>query len=77
MFTSGLAEANSGVIDIQGTDGDTMTSLLQYIYSSNIQITTDNVQSLVQVNCKGIASTILYHSSIIHPDAYFFQTLNL
>ena len=49
MFTSGLEEATSGVIEIKGTDSETMSALLEYIYSADIQITTDNVESLVQV----------------------------
>ena len=49
MFSSGLEEASSKVIEIKGTDAETLSTLIQYIYSAEIQITTENVQNLVQV----------------------------
>ena len=49
MFTSGLEESSSDVIEIKSTNAATLRIIIDYIYSSEIDITTENVQNLVQV----------------------------
>ena len=48
MFNSGLEEASNDVIELRSTDGGTLQSIIDYIYSAEIEINTDNVQDLVQ-----------------------------
>ena len=49
MFTSGLEESSSSVVYIKSTDGATLQSIIDYLYSAEISITTENVQNLVSV----------------------------
>ena len=49
MFKSGLKESQSDMIEIQSTDATTLKLIIDYIYTAKIDITTDNVQNLVQV----------------------------
>lgn len=48
MFTSGLEECTSGRVEIKGVDPDTMRSIVDYVYTAEITITTDNAQRLLQ-----------------------------
>ena len=48
MFTSGLDECTADEVTIQGIDGATLLTIVDYIYSSDIAISTANVQSLIQ-----------------------------
>lgn len=44
MFTAEMAEAHQREIYIQGVNPRALLTLVDYIYSSNIHITEDNVQ---------------------------------
>ncbi|KAK2142576.1 hypothetical protein LSH36_938g00001 [Paralvinella palmiformis] len=48
MFTSGLEESCADVVEIGGVDGTTLATIVDYIYSSDVDITPDNVQDLIQ-----------------------------
>lgn len=48
MFNSGLAEALTGRVRLQGVKNDTLEILLTYMYTWQADITTESVQSLVQ-----------------------------
>lgn len=47
MFTS-FTESKAEKITIQGVDGQALQILVDYVYSSEIQVTEDNVQVLFQ-----------------------------
>ena len=53
MFTSGLSECRSKSVLLKDMDGSTLKLLLQFMYTSKIEITTENVQNIV------IASSLL------------------
>ena len=48
-FSSGMDESTADVIDIHGTDSETMETIIKYVYSAKIELATTNVQNLVQV----------------------------
>lgn len=48
MFTSGLDESTSGKVEIKGTDAQILRSIIDYIYTAEITITTENAQRLLQ-----------------------------
>lgn len=48
MFTS-FTESKAEKITIQGVDGQALQLLVDYVYSSEIQVTEDNVQVLQNV----------------------------
>ena len=50
MFTCNLAEANSPKVPINGVEGNIVKQLLDYVYSSEITISKENVQSLLSAS---------------------------
>lgn len=48
MFNSGLKENSSTEVEIQDIDAGVALSLMKYIYTGIIDITTSNVESLVR-----------------------------
>jgi len=44
MFTCELAESNSNRITLQEVDGNALVQLIDFVYTSEIQVTEDNVQ---------------------------------
>jgi len=45
-----MLETEKDVVEIRDIDATTMTSLLDFMYTSTIEITVNNVQNLLQVN---------------------------
>ncbi len=43
-----MDEATSDLIEIKGTDSETMETIIKYMYSAKIELNTTNVQNLVQ-----------------------------
>ena len=48
MFTNGMLETDQDVVLIRDIDADVMNSLLDFMYTGQVEITTHNVQSLMQ-----------------------------
>lgn len=48
MFTNGMLETDQDVVEIRGIDAKTMENLLDFMYTSTIEITVNNVQSILQ-----------------------------
>ncbi len=43
-----MEESTSEIVEIKGTDSETLAAIIHYIYTAEIQITTANVQNLIQ-----------------------------
>ena len=54
MFTNGMLETDQDVVLIRDIDADVMNSLLDFMYTGQVEITTHNVQSLMQGKIIGI-----------------------
>lgn len=48
MFDSGLDESTSGKVELKGADPQILRSIIDYIYTAEITITTENAQRLLQ-----------------------------
>ena len=48
MFTNGMLETEKEQVEIQGLDPCSMEQLIQFMYTSMIEITVDNVQGILQ-----------------------------
>ncbi|KAL5014948.1 hypothetical protein ScPMuIL_009218 [Solemya velum] len=48
MFTNGMLESDQDVVEIHGIEPSTMNQLLDFMYTSTIEITVENVQSVLQ-----------------------------
>ena len=48
MFTNGMLETDQDVVEIREIDAATMQNLLDFMYTSTIEITVNNVQSILQ-----------------------------
>ncbi len=48
MFTNGMLETEKNLVEIRGIESVTMELLLEFMYKGNVEITTDNVQLLLQ-----------------------------
>ncbi|XP_046374616.1 kelch-like protein 12 [Haliotis rufescens] len=48
MFTNGMLETDSDCVQIHGVEPTTMEMLLDFMYTSNIEINVENVQSILQ-----------------------------
>ena len=46
MFTTSMTESHAEVIDIGGIDPLTLTSIIEYLYTTKLPIHNDNVQSV-------------------------------
>ena len=51
MFTSDLSENNQGVVYLTDMDPTAVEALIQYAYTSHIEIRVDNVENLLSVAC--------------------------
>ncbi|XP_076858786.1 kelch-like protein 23 [Brachyhypopomus gauderio] len=58
MFTLDMRERSHGVINLSGVDAETLSALMDYVYSSKVSITQANVQSLLE------AADLLQFSSL-------------
>lgn len=58
MFTSDMRERSNVVIDLPGIDGEILSALVNYVYTSKVSITQANVQSLLE------AADLLQFSSV-------------
>jgi len=47
LFTTSLAEQNQSVITISGVDANSMRLVLDYIYTSRVELNSDTVQNLL------------------------------
>ncbi|KAI8502222.1 hypothetical protein Bbelb_198100 [Branchiostoma belcheri] len=47
MFTNGLAESHQREVEITGIDAGTMKKILSYVYTTEVEITEDNVERLL------------------------------
>ena len=57
MFTSGLSECDQKSVLIKGLDGEAVDSLVEFIYTSNLNVRVDNViQLLTAADCFQLAS---------------------
>ncbi|XP_029634942.1 kelch-like protein 2 [Octopus sinensis] len=68
MFTNGMLESEKNWVEIHGTDQNTMAYLLEFMYRGSIEITVDNVQSLLQ------GSSLLGLHSLRNLCAHFLQS---
>jgi hypothetical protein len=50
MFTSGFDESASPTVEMKSTDHATLQSIVDYVYSAEIDITLENVQNLAQAS---------------------------
>ncbi|ELU10302.1 hypothetical protein CAPTEDRAFT_89177 [Capitella teleta] len=50
MFQSGLKESQEQEVELKFSDADTIRMLVEYIYSNEIEITEDNVETLVDAS---------------------------
>ena len=48
MFTNGMLETEKNMVEIRGIESVTMEWLLEFMYKGMVEITTENVQSLLQ-----------------------------
>lgn len=48
MFTNGMLETDRDLVEIRDIDASTMQNLLDFMYTSTIEITVNNVQSILQ-----------------------------
>ena len=48
MFTNGMLETDQDVVEIRGLEAKTMENLLDFMYTSTIEITVNNVQNILQ-----------------------------
>ena len=48
MFTNGMLETEKNVVEIQGLESVTMELMLEFMYKGTVEITTENVQLLLQ-----------------------------
>lgn len=48
MFTNGMLETEQDVVEIRDIEAVTMQNLLDFMYTSTIEITVGNVQSILQ-----------------------------
>jgi hypothetical protein len=48
MFTNGMLETEKECVEIQGLDPYSMGQLIDFMYTSMIEITVDNVQGILQ-----------------------------
>ncbi|XP_072541170.1 kelch-like protein 23 [Salminus brasiliensis] len=58
MFTLDMRERSNGIIRLPGVDGDILSALVNYVYTSKVSITQANVQSLLE------AADLLQFSSV-------------
>jgi kelch-like protein 17 (actinfilin) len=58
MFTSELLESRQGEVTLQGVDPDAMEMLVEFAYTAKIQVSEDNVQTLLP------ASSLLQLNSV-------------
>uniref|UniRef100_H3CPM2 Kelch-like family member 3 n=1 Tax=Tetraodon nigroviridis TaxID=99883 RepID=H3CPM2_TETNG len=47
MFTGNMSESKAGRVEIREVDGQTLRTLVDYIYTAEIEVTEDNVQVLL------------------------------
>jgi hypothetical protein len=48
MFTNGMLETDQDVVEIRDIEASTMQNLLDFMYTSTVEITVNNVQSILQ-----------------------------
>ncbi|KAL4217716.1 hypothetical protein ACF0H5_022457 [Mactra antiquata] len=48
MFTNGMLETDQDVVEIRDIEANTMQNLLDFMYTSTVEITVNNVQSILQ-----------------------------
>ncbi|KAL7865478.1 hypothetical protein SRHO_G00107250 [Serrasalmus rhombeus] len=58
MFTLDMRERSNGIISLPSVDGDILSALVNYVYTSKVSITQANVQSLLE------AADLLQFSSV-------------
>ncbi|ELU00046.1 hypothetical protein CAPTEDRAFT_106756, partial [Capitella teleta] len=87
MFQSGLKESIDNYVKLEFTDSDTIRALVEYIYSGEIEVNKENVQTLVaaseflfledlKANCDDYLATLIQSSN--HQDLRDFgQKFNL
>ncbi|KAM9710114.1 kelch-like protein 6 [Menidia menidia] len=52
MFCSGLKESHEDCVEMKGVDSGTMSSLLEYTYTSKALLTHSNVQRILEAACQ-------------------------
>ena len=60
MFTNGMLETDRNVVHIHDVDASVMNSLLDFMYTGQVEITTKNVQSLMQGKASQFLSFVFY-----------------
>ena len=48
MFTNGMLETDQDIVEIREIDAITMQCLLEFMYTSTVEITVNNVQNILQ-----------------------------
>lgn len=68
MFTNGMLESDKDWVEIRGTDHQTMAFLLEFMYCGSIEITVENVQTILQ------GASLLGLHSLRNLCAHFLQS---
>ena len=68
MFTGAMAECQKGEIEIHGCEAETMREIIDYFYTSRLEITPDNAQSLLA------AASMLQLPDVLSSSAEFIST---
>ncbi|ELU17574.1 hypothetical protein CAPTEDRAFT_106809, partial [Capitella teleta] len=71
MFQSGLKESQEQEVELKFSDADTIRMLVEYIYSNEIEITEDNVETLVDAS-----ELLLLKDLKISCEDFFVKMLN-
>lgn len=75
MFTS-FTESKAEKITIQGVDGQALQILVDYVYSSEIQVTEDNVQVII---CLVVSSKLkkLWNTFVLKKSNFYKYLLSI
>ena len=68
MFTNGMLESGKTKIDLGGIDPETMVSLLEFVYTGSVEVTTVNVQQLLA------GASMLHLTTLVNSCSNFLQT---
>uniref|UniRef100_A0A1I8GYV9 BTB domain-containing protein n=1 Tax=Macrostomum lignano TaxID=282301 RepID=A0A1I8GYV9_9PLAT len=63
MFSSQFKEGAASTVSVTSVSGETLRLIVEYVYTSKIEITTDNVQDLT-VGCKLLHFPLILHQCV-------------
>ncbi|XP_066263689.1 kelch-like protein 9 isoform X2 [Branchiostoma lanceolatum] len=67
MFSAGMRETSSQVIEVGGIEGRLLRKVIDFAYTSNLDLTTENVQEILHVGC------YLQSSLVVEPCCEFLK----